>query len=27
MKKYMATLIVFILGILIMLVTKYVFPE
>jgi len=27
MKKYMATLIVFILGILIMLVTKYVFAE
>jgi len=27
MKKYMATLIVFILGILIMLVTKYVFSE
>ena len=27
MKKYMATLVVFILGILIMLITKYVFPE
>jgi zinc and cadmium transporter len=27
MKKYMATLIVFILGILIMLITKYVFAE
>ena len=27
MKKYMATFIVFILGILIMLITKFVFPE
>jgi zinc and cadmium transporter len=27
MKRYMATLIIFILGILIMLITKYVFPE
>jgi len=27
MKKYMATLIVFILGILIMLITKFVFTE